>query len=180
MPRLPFGTRTPEGRPGGAERRRGGQTDVVVDRVWQRLRKLSDRGAHLSLQWVPRHAGLPGKEMADEVARAAANLSQHGAPVNLQSARAMLQRHAHREWEERIQSTRYFQEVGPRRATRGSGSASHAETALRRPDSAPAIRHCRPDTDTASDSRTTQLARSVEARPRHWGTYYTTAPPRAV
>ena len=78
----------------------------MVDRVWQRLRELSDRGTHLTLQWVPRHAGHPGNAMADEVARAAANLGQHGAPVNLQSARAMLQRHAHREWKERIQSTR--------------------------------------------------------------------------
>ena len=52
----------------------------------------------------------------------AADLSQEGAPVpvDLQSARARLRRHTHGEWEENgIQSARYFQEVGPRRATPG-------------------------------------------------------------
>ena len=93
--------------------------DVVVDRVWQRLRKLTDRGTHLSLQWVPGHAGFSGNEMADKVALAAVDLSQDEAPVDLQSARTRLRRHTHREWEERIQSTHYFQEVCPRRATPG-------------------------------------------------------------
>ena len=42
-----------------------------------------------------------------------------------------------------------------------SGSASHVETEFRWADSAPAMRHCWVDANTASDSRTTQLARSV-------------------
>ena len=93
--------------------------DVVVDRVWQRLRELNDRGTHLNLQWVPGHAGFPGNEMGDEVALAAANLSQDEAPVDLQSARARLRMHDRWEWEGRIQSTHYFQEVCPRRTTLG-------------------------------------------------------------
>ena len=58
------------------------QSDAVANRVWQRLRELTDRGTHLSLQWVPCHAGLPGNEMADDVARAAADLNQDGALVD--------------------------------------------------------------------------------------------------
>ena len=153
--------------------------DVLADRAWQRLRDLTDRETYLSLQWVPGHAGLPANEMTDELTRETAERNQDGVPVDLQSERARLRRHAHREWEERIQSTRYFQEVGPKRATQGSGSASHAETALIQSYSAPAIRHCWPDTDTPSDSRMTQLARSVETRSRHCVTYKMTAPPGA-
>ena len=36
------------------------QRDVLVDRVWQRLREVTAWGTHLSLQWVSGHAGLPG------------------------------------------------------------------------------------------------------------------------
>ena len=95
------------------------QRDALADSVWQRLRELTDWGTHLSLQWVPGHAGPSGNEMADDVARAAADLNQDGAPVDLQSARSRLRRHA-----------------------RDSGSASYGETALRRPNSEPAMRHC--------------------------------------
>ena len=33
------------------------QRDALADSVWQRLRELTDWGTHLSLQWVPGHAG---------------------------------------------------------------------------------------------------------------------------
>ena len=95
------------------------QTDVLADRVWRRLRGLADRGTRLILQWVPGHAGLPGNELADEVARAAADLCQDEVPIDLQSAKARIRRHAHEEWEERLRPTRYFKEVGPRRVTPG-------------------------------------------------------------
>ena len=95
------------------------QRDALADSVWTRLHELTDRGTRLTLQWVPGHAGLPGNELADEVARAAADLDQDRAPVDLQSVRSRLRRHAHREWVERVQQTRYFREVGPRRATPG-------------------------------------------------------------
>ena len=83
--------------------------------VWQRLLDLADRGTHTSLQWVPGHAGLPGNELADEIAREAANLEQHDVPIDLPSAKARLRRHAHREWEQRLQPTRYALQNGVRR-----------------------------------------------------------------
>ena len=52
------------------------QRDALADSVWRRLSELADRGTHLMLQWVPGHAGLPGNELADKVARAAADLDQ--------------------------------------------------------------------------------------------------------
>ena len=68
----------------------------------------------------PRYAGLPGNELAGEVARSTADLCRDEAPVDLQSAKSRLRRHAHGEWEDRFRPSRYFEEVGPRRATPGA------------------------------------------------------------
>ena len=95
------------------------QRDVLADSVWRRLSELAERGTHVTLQWVPGHASLPGPELADEVAGAAADLNQDRAPVDLQSARSRLGRHAHQEWVKHIQSTSYFRELGAHRATPG-------------------------------------------------------------
>ena len=91
----------------------------MADRVWRRLRALANSGTLLRLQWVPGHAGLPGNELADEVARAAADLDQGEAPIDLSSAKARLKRHAFHEWEQHIRPTRYFEENGPRRVVPG-------------------------------------------------------------
>ena len=73
----------------------------------------------------PRSRRPSRHEMADGVGCEAANLRQDGAPVSLQSARARLRRQAHGKREERIQSTRFLQEVGPRRATPGERPTSY-------------------------------------------------------
>ena len=121
------------------------QRDVVVDRVWQRLRDLSDRGTHLTLQWVPRHASLPGNAMADKVALCGCK------PESTRSSR------------EPPVSKGHAEEARPP----GMEGARPIDQTPHRPfDTAGRIQ-----TATASDNRTTQLARSVETRPRHWVTY---------
>ena len=92
------------------------QTDHTASEVWKSLRVLADRGMHVTLQWVPAHSGLAGNEAADD---AAADLDQLSAPIDLPSAKSGLKRHAHQEWEERLKSTRYYTENGPRRVVPG-------------------------------------------------------------
>ena len=91
----------------------------MASKIWTRLRTLADRGTHITLQWVPGHAGLAGNELADEVAREAAELSQAGAKVDLSSAKSRLHRLAHNEWTNQLRSTRYYEENGPRRVVPG-------------------------------------------------------------
>ena len=151
------------------------QGDVLAEGVWRRLREVADRGTNLSLQWVPGQESLPGNGLADEVGRTAADMDKDQAPVDLQPASARLRRHAQGEWEERVQQTRYFQEVGPRRAVSGE-RLDLSRRASRRQGCTLVTRRYWPDAGIGSASRKTQPARGGVKRPRHSATSYNAAP----
>ena len=50
------------------------------------------------LQWIPGHAGLPGNEKADELAKRGANLPQPENPVTYQTACQMIKSNLQEEW----------------------------------------------------------------------------------
>ncbi|XP_043220534.1 uncharacterized protein LOC122380949 [Amphibalanus amphitrite] len=79
------------------------QTERVADQVWLSLRRLGRRH-RVDLQWVPGHAGVAGNEIADAVAREAAELPQYGTPITFAAAKSLLKRHVSREW---VESTRH-------------------------------------------------------------------------
>ncbi|KAF0311929.1 RNA-directed DNA polymerase from mobile element jockey [Amphibalanus amphitrite] len=79
------------------------QTERVADQVWLSLRRLGRRH-RVDLQWVPGHAGVAGNEIADAVAREAAELPQDGTPITFAAAKSLLKRHVSREW---VESTRH-------------------------------------------------------------------------
>ncbi|KAF0307743.1 ATP-dependent RNA helicase DDX51 [Amphibalanus amphitrite] len=68
------------------------QTERVADQVWLSLRRLGRRH-RVDLQWVPGHAGVAGNEIADAVAREAAELLQDGTPITFAAAKSLLKRH---------------------------------------------------------------------------------------
>ena len=99
------------------------QADKLPDEIWQRLNRLG-RKHSIHLQSVPGHAGIPGSEIADEVARQAAQLEQKEVPVNLAAAKARLKLHLGREWVESnkdidAKHARYYGIVGPGRIPLG-------------------------------------------------------------
>ena len=95
------------------------QTDDLANRIWTLLRTISDGGIRIHLQWVPGHSGLPGNELADEVAREAGELEQRHAKIDFSSAKSRLRRLAHQEWTQRMEETRYQAQNGPQRVTPG-------------------------------------------------------------
>ena len=53
--------------------------------------RVVDRGKHITLQWVPGHAGLERNEMADQLAnKAAASENQSDVPLDFSGARAAI------------------------------------------------------------------------------------------
>ena len=96
-----------------------GQTDALTNRIWNLLKAVNEGGAEIHLQWVPGHSGLPGNEIADEVARAAAEADQSHAPIDLSSAKSRLRQQAQTEWTKHMEKTRYHARNGPRRVTPG-------------------------------------------------------------
>ena len=75
----------------------GGQTDRVGEEIWRLLNTVS-RAAHITLQFVPGHAGIEGNEEADELARRGSRLPQWKTPIDMASAEAVVRREAKRKW----------------------------------------------------------------------------------
>ena len=55
------------------------QTEPLPDEIWTRLKRIGRRH-RVDLQWIPGHAGIPGNEIADEVAKQAAALNHTHQP----------------------------------------------------------------------------------------------------
>ncbi|XP_043226976.1 uncharacterized protein LOC122384061 [Amphibalanus amphitrite] len=80
------------------QRGQAAQQEELPASIWASLHDLTCSGKHVTLQWVPGHAGIPGNEDADRLAnRAAAELSQAAVPLDMAGARAAI-RHRSAEW----------------------------------------------------------------------------------
>ena len=59
---------------------------------------INSHRVQIVLQWIPGHAGLPGNEKADELAKRGASLPQPETPVSYQTACQMIKSNLREEW----------------------------------------------------------------------------------
>jgi ribonuclease HI len=81
-------------------------------RIWNSLRKLSDNGVNIVLQYVPSHCDLEWNEAVDAVAKEAMAEPQDGAPISFNAARALIKRTIANEWANSYHGSTYFQRNG--------------------------------------------------------------------
>ena len=72
--------------------------DLTSDRIWKALHSLSDNNIPVHLQWVPGHAGLPGNEEVDSLAKRGTLLDQSQCPIDYASAVSRIERHVRNRW----------------------------------------------------------------------------------
>lgn len=68
------------------------QKDSIGHHIWANLRKLSERGNYVTIQWIPGHVGLDGNEEVDALAKEATTLNQNDEPINLEVVKSVLKR----------------------------------------------------------------------------------------
>ena len=103
----------------------GASGTTLVDDIRESLARLASGGASVHLQWVPGHAGIPGNEAVDEIAKRGTELPQAGVPIPLGVAQAAIRRYAASRWQQAY-------EGAARLAGDSSSLAWHAACTARR------------------------------------------------
>eukprot|EP00660_Eupelagonema_oceanica_P016613 gene16613-4491_t len=113
----------------GASRQRG----RIEREVWRAITAVTEKHeAHLTVQYVSAHCGVPGNELADELAAAASrDGDQAPCPADLSCAKAALRRAAKKRWLEQAAAA-IPQDHQWRRATVQGRPPNHGGAALPR------------------------------------------------
>ena len=81
-----------------------------AEKVWKLLTDLSDR-AHIYIQWVPGHTGVPGNEEADRIAGEACDGDQTATPIDLDTATAAIKRRTRKKTRDRAHNNTHVAET---------------------------------------------------------------------
>jgi ribonuclease HI len=91
----------------------GREDSAVLDEIRVLARRLSRKVA-VHLVWVPGHAGVPGNERVDALAKDAANLPQAESPIPLACAKARLRALSVQSWRDGLRRDWHYSATGGR------------------------------------------------------------------
>ena len=72
----------------------GNQHSLIGNNIWCLLKRIREHGNTINFQWVPGHWDIAGNEEADKAAGEACKLEQGDIPVDYDTVKAVLKRHA--------------------------------------------------------------------------------------
>ena len=88
------------------------QNLAIGDKIWKKLKILSSRECHTTIQWIPGHAGLVGNDAADAAANEATKLNQQQVPIDFKSAKNRVRSSTIADWRASVSEDSYVRRVG--------------------------------------------------------------------